>query len=85
MLGSPAASRQVTLCSAGALCGKVLRFVLKVDMEASDSLVFSAEVDLRMMQAPRLGELAVRCSVIGVRAHNSGLCAFMVVIVNVLR
>ncbi|XP_043218409.1 uncharacterized protein LOC122379895 [Amphibalanus amphitrite] len=42
------------------LCGKVLRFVLRADMETSDSLVASAEVDLTIMSAPSLGELKAR-------------------------
>ena len=47
---------------AGAMCGKVLRFVLRADMETSDSLVFSAEVELQMMNAPLLGELKARAA-----------------------
>ena len=43
----------------GTLCGKVLRFVLRADMETGVSLVASAEVDLTMKSAPSLGELKV--------------------------
>ena len=48
----------------GALCGKVLQFELRAEMEASDSQVFSAEVELQMMDAPLLGELAVSASLV---------------------